>query len=69
MVQARCKSLPVLESSRPLPTGRTTATILDAEVKSNTKSSLYVLVRDAWVIDKWFKGRTGALFRIHYAGK
>jgi putative heme-binding domain-containing protein len=32
-------------------------------------NSLYVLVRDAWVIDKWFKGRTGALFRIQYTGK
>jgi glucose/arabinose dehydrogenase len=26
--------------------------------------SLYVLVRDAWVIDKFFKGGTGALIRI-----
>jgi putative heme-binding domain-containing protein len=32
-------------------------------------SNLYVLVRDAWVIDKWFKGRTGVLFRIRYTGK
>jgi putative heme-binding domain-containing protein len=31
--------------------------------------SLYVLVRDAWVIDKLFKGGTGALLRIHYPGK
>ena len=31
--------------------------------------SLYVLVRDAWVIDKWFKGGTGALIRIRYRGK
>jgi putative heme-binding domain-containing protein len=31
--------------------------------------SLYVLVRDAWVNDKLFKGGTGALLRIRYAGK
>jgi glucose/arabinose dehydrogenase len=31
--------------------------------------SLYVLVRDAWVIDKLFKGRTGALLRIRHTGK
>jgi glucose/arabinose dehydrogenase len=31
--------------------------------------SLYVLVRDAWVIDKWFKGGTGALLRVRHAGK
>jgi len=30
--------------------------------------SLYVLVRDAWVIDKLFKGGTGALLRIKYNG-
>jgi putative heme-binding domain-containing protein len=30
--------------------------------------SLYVLVRDAWVIDKVFKGGTGALLRIKYQG-
>jgi putative heme-binding domain-containing protein len=31
--------------------------------------SLYVLVRDAWVIDKLFKGGTGTLLRIQPAGK
>jgi putative heme-binding domain-containing protein len=30
--------------------------------------SLHVLVRDAWVMDKFFKGGTGALLRIRYAG-
>jgi putative heme-binding domain-containing protein len=30
---------------------------------------LYVLVRDAWVIDKMFKGGTGALLRLRYVGK
>jgi putative heme-binding domain-containing protein len=30
--------------------------------------SLYVLLRDAWVIDKSFKGGTGALLRIRYKG-
>jgi len=30
---------------------------------------LYVLLRDAWVIDNWFKGGTGALLRIGAAGK
>jgi len=31
--------------------------------------SLYVLVRDAWVIDKAFKGGTGGLLRIRHTGK
>jgi putative heme-binding domain-containing protein len=31
--------------------------------------SLYVLVRDAWVIDKAFKGGTGALLRIRHPGQ
>jgi putative heme-binding domain-containing protein len=31
--------------------------------------NLYVLVRDAWVIDKMFKGGTGALLRIQVAEK
>jgi glucose/arabinose dehydrogenase len=31
--------------------------------------SLYVLVRDAWVIDRWFKGGTGALLRIQHTVK
>jgi glucose/arabinose dehydrogenase len=31
--------------------------------------SLFVLVRDAWVIDNLFQGGTGALLRIEYAGK
>jgi putative heme-binding domain-containing protein len=31
--------------------------------------SLYVLVRDAWVIDKLFKGGTGALLRVRYSGE
>jgi hypothetical protein len=31
--------------------------------------SLYVLLRDAWVIDHLFKGGTGALLRIQHTGK
>jgi putative heme-binding domain-containing protein len=31
--------------------------------------SLYVLLRDAWVIDNLFKGRTGVLLRVGYTGK
>src|SRR5262245_10794304 len=31
--------------------------------------SLHVLLRDAWVIDKLFKGGTGVLLRIQYTGK
>jgi putative heme-binding domain-containing protein len=30
---------------------------------------LYVLLRDAWVMDRLFKGGTGALLRIQYGGK
>jgi putative heme-binding domain-containing protein len=31
--------------------------------------SLYVLLRDAWVIDNHFKKDTGALLRVHYTGR
>ena len=31
--------------------------------------SLYVLLRDAWVMDRFFKGGTGALLRIRFTGK
>jgi putative heme-binding domain-containing protein len=30
--------------------------------------SLYVLLRDAWVMDRFFKGGTGALLRIRFTG-
>jgi putative heme-binding domain-containing protein len=30
---------------------------------------LYVLVRDAWVMDQWFKGGTGVLLRIQFVGR
>jgi putative heme-binding domain-containing protein len=32
-------------------------------------ASLYVLVRDAWVIDQLFQGGTGAVLRIQHVGK
>jgi putative heme-binding domain-containing protein len=31
--------------------------------------ALYILVRDAWVIDNLFKGDTGALLRVRHTGK
>jgi putative heme-binding domain-containing protein len=31
--------------------------------------SLYVLLRDAWVIDNLFQGRTGVLLQVRYTGK
>jgi putative heme-binding domain-containing protein len=39
------------------------------DLRFASDDSLYVLVRDAWVIDKFFKGGTGALLRIQHTGK
>jgi putative heme-binding domain-containing protein len=39
------------------------------DLRFGADGSLYVLIRDAWVIDKSFKGGTGALLRIRYTGK
>ncbi len=39
------------------------------DLRFASDGSLYVLVRDAWVIDKLFKGDTGALLRIQHTGK
>jgi putative heme-binding domain-containing protein len=39
------------------------------DLRFGPDGSLYVLIRDAWVIDRHFKGGTGALLRIQYAGK
>jgi putative heme-binding domain-containing protein len=39
------------------------------DVRFAPDGSLYVLVRDAWVMDKFFQGGTGALLRIRYAGR
>jgi putative heme-binding domain-containing protein len=36
------------------------------DLRFGRDGSLYALVRDAWVIDRFFKGGTGALLRIHY---
>ncbi|HEY1377080.1 MAG TPA: PQQ-dependent sugar dehydrogenase [Gemmataceae bacterium] len=30
---------------------------------------LYVLLRDAWVMDKWFRGGTGAVVRVRFGGR
>lgn len=38
------------------------------DLRFSGDGSLYVLVRDAWVMDKFFKSGTGALLRIHYPG-
>jgi glucose/arabinose dehydrogenase len=39
------------------------------DLRFGPDGSLYVLVRDAWVIDQAFKGGTGALLRIRATGK
>jgi hypothetical protein len=39
------------------------------DLRFGADGHLYVLVRDAWVMDKFFKGGTGALLRIQYVGK
>jgi putative heme-binding domain-containing protein len=39
------------------------------DLRFAAKGSLYVLVRDAWVMDKQFQGGTGALLRIEYDDK
>jgi glucose/arabinose dehydrogenase len=36
------------------------------DLRFASDGSLYVLLRDAWVMDKLFKGGTGALLRIQY---
>jgi putative heme-binding domain-containing protein len=38
------------------------------DLRFGTDGDLYVLVRDAWVIDRLFKGGTGALIRIAHTG-
>jgi putative heme-binding domain-containing protein len=39
------------------------------DLRFAANGGLYVLVRDAWVIDKLFKESTGSLIRIQYTGK
>jgi putative heme-binding domain-containing protein len=39
------------------------------DLRFGPDNCLYVLVRDAWVIDGLFKGGTGSLLRISYSGK
>ncbi len=39
------------------------------DLRFATDGSLYVLLRDAWVIDNLFKGGTGTLLRIHPINK
>ncbi|HWY87326.1 MAG TPA: PQQ-dependent sugar dehydrogenase, partial [Gemmataceae bacterium] len=38
------------------------------DLRFTPDGSLYALLRDAWVIDRSFKGNTGVLLRIHYTG-
>ena len=38
------------------------------DIRFAPDGSLYIFVRDAWVIDKFFKGGTGTLLRIRYTG-
>jgi putative heme-binding domain-containing protein len=38
------------------------------DLRFGPDGSLYVLLRDAWVIDTYFKGGTGALLRIQHVG-
>jgi glucose/arabinose dehydrogenase len=39
------------------------------DLRFDRKGNLYVLLRDAWVIDNLFKPNTGALLRIHPRSK
>jgi putative heme-binding domain-containing protein len=39
------------------------------DLRFGPDGSLYVLLRDAWVIDRLFKGRTGVLLRIRHVGE
>jgi putative heme-binding domain-containing protein len=59
-----------LDPDRPA-TARAFATGLrrPVDLRFAPDGSLYVLVRDAWVMDKFFKEGTGALLRIRYAGR
>jgi putative heme-binding domain-containing protein len=39
------------------------------DLRFSPDGCLYVLLRDAWVMDRWFKGGTGAVVRIQQTGK
>lgn len=39
------------------------------DLRFSRDGSLYVLIRDAWVMDKLFQGGSGALLRIRFTGK
>jgi putative heme-binding domain-containing protein len=60
------------------PAGRVNAPVVKSfatglrrpvDLRFGPDGNLYVLLRDAWVIDNLFKGGTGALLRIHPAKK
>jgi putative heme-binding domain-containing protein len=51
-------------SAKPFATGLRRP----VDLRFSADGNLYVLSRDAWVIDKWFQGGTGTLIRIRYTG-
>ncbi|HEY1859325.1 MAG TPA: hypothetical protein VGG61_03170, partial [Gemmataceae bacterium] len=57
----------ILDPAKPA-TAKAFATGLrrPVDLRFASDGSLYVLLRDAWVIDKLFKGDTGTLLRIRY---
>jgi putative heme-binding domain-containing protein len=60
----------VLDPARPAAAGPfATGLRRPVDLRFAADGSLYVLVRDAWVIDKLFKGGTGALLRIRHTGE
>jgi glucose/arabinose dehydrogenase len=60
----------VLDPARPAVAGPfATGLRRPVDLRFAADGSLYVLVRDAWVIDKLFKGGTGALLRIRPTGE
>ena len=60
----------MLDPAKPA-TARSFATSVrrPVDLRFATDGSLLVLLRDAWVIDKLFKGGTGVLLRIRYTGE
>jgi glucose/arabinose dehydrogenase len=60
----------IIDPAKPA-VARTFATGLrrPVDLRFGVEGNLYVLLRDAWVIDSLFKGGTGALLRIRYSGK
>jgi glucose/arabinose dehydrogenase len=60
----------ILDPARPATAKRfATGLRRPVDLRFGADGSLYVLLRDAWVIDEWYKGGTGVLLRIQHTGR